>query len=278
MPLSVSEEAYINASLSLRPPCRPDGRDPQQFRPIDAAVGLLPQTNGSTRIRLSDGGECIVGVKAEVVKDGKKGMPFEETALVSVDCDIMGVQTNSSLNILLRTTIESAIKETLPPGRLQISKRYRYKLYIDGVILDHTSHPLTLFSMATYLALLDTRLPRLANDISITDLDENATGIPQFSSDWADSYSLCDDGWRPPLVQLAILAGKNVFIDPTAEETSVSDGGIISIWHEERTIGLQTINTRDTSRQVFRPSLIEHAVNVLSSASMQITSALDGVI
>ncbi|KAK9430957.1 ribosomal protein S5 domain 2-type protein [Lipomyces doorenjongii] len=269
MPLSLTEESYLSVSLSQRPPCRPDGRDQLQFRPIDAAAGILPTTNGSARIRLDDGGECIVGVKAEVIAVSRP-----DDVHVEVDCDIVGLLPSSPLQNLLCSTLETAIKNSLPSRLLRITTKYRYKIFVDGIILDHVSHPLTLFSMTTYLALLDTRLPRLAPDsIGGNDNDKDEIGIPQFSSDWADSDRLCMS-WSPPLVQLAIIVGKNVFVDATGEEAEVSDGGLLTVWHDGRVVGLRVVKTRDSSKQVFSINSISNAVEVLASASRDIEKAL----
>lgn len=64
--LSPSELSYLQTSLSLEPPIRPDGRSPTTFRPLVAETDLLPSTNGSARLCFADGTEAIVGVKAEV--------------------------------------------------------------------------------------------------------------------------------------------------------------------------------------------------------------------
>ncbi|KAJ8101769.1 ribosomal protein S5 domain 2-type protein [Lipomyces tetrasporus] len=274
MPLSLTEESYLNVSLSQRPPCRPDGRNHLQFRPIDAAAGILPTTNGSARIRLDDGGECIVGVKAEVIAVSRGS----EVISVEVDCDIVGLPANSPLQNLLCATLETAIKNSLPLRLLRITNKYRYKIFVDGIILDHVSHPLTLFSMTTYLALLDTRLPRLAPDSAGRDNDDkDDIGIPQFSSDWDDADRLCQN-WSPPLVQLGIIVGKNVFVDATGEEAEVSDGGLLTVWHDGRVVGLRVVKTRDSSKQVFSVSSISNAVEVLANASRDIEKALKGII
>ncbi|KAK9323961.1 ribosomal protein S5 domain 2-type protein [Lipomyces orientalis] len=274
MPLSLAEESFLNVSLSQRPPCRSDGRNQLQFRPIDAAAGILPTTNGSARIRLDDGGECIVGVKAEVMTVSRGS----DVVNVEVDCDIVGLPANSPLQNLLCATLEMAIKNALPSRLLRITNKYRYKIFVDGIILDHVSHPLTLFSMTTYLALLDTRLPRLAPDLVGNDNDDkDEIGIPQFSSDWADADRLCQN-WSPPLVQLGIVVGKNVFVDATGEEAEVSDGGLLTVWHDGRVVGVRVVKTRDSSKQVFSVSSISNAVEVLANASRDIEKALKGII
>lgn len=69
--LSPAELAYLHSSLSLQPPIRPDGRTPDQFRPLTAETGILPGTNGSARVCFADGTEAIVGVKAEVERTAR---------------------------------------------------------------------------------------------------------------------------------------------------------------------------------------------------------------
>ena len=66
--LSPAELSFLHSSLSLKPPIRPDGRTTTQFRPLTAETGILPGTNGSARVKFSDGTEAIVGVKAELEK------------------------------------------------------------------------------------------------------------------------------------------------------------------------------------------------------------------
>lgn len=186
-----------------------------------------------------------------------------------------GQLNNSPLQSFLCTTLESAVRNALPPSHLSISNKYTYKLYIDGIILDHVSHPLTLLSMTIFLALLNTRLPTLITEDNTDENDE--IGLPQFESDWQQSRLLCDD-WLPPLVQLAVVAGRNVFVDPTGEEAAVSDGGILAIWHQSKVVGLRTVNTRDSSRQVFNVKSVATAVDVLTQTSREVENALRKVV
>ncbi|KAK9447677.1 ribosomal protein S5 domain 2-type protein [Limtongia smithiae] len=269
MSLAITEESYLNSSLSLRPPIRPDGRSQITLRSLDAAVSILPGTNGSARIRLGDGGECIVGVKVEVELVPRDSL----NSAVEVDCDIVGVQSNSPLHSLLCSTLQTWIQRTLPPSIITISHNYRYKIFVDGVILDHVSHPLTLFSMTIYLALLDTRLPLLVSNTT----EVNEGGLPLFSNDWHQSWYLCRD-WTPPIVQLGVVVGKNIFVDATGEETEVSDGGVMVVWHSNRVKSFKVLNTRDVSKQVFNMSIIAEAVDVLSESAKDIETALKSVV
>ncbi|KAI9661455.1 MAG: hypothetical protein M1831_002977 [Alyxoria varia] len=80
--LSPAELAYLHSSLSAQPqPIRPDLRSPTQFRPLTAETDVLPGANGSARVCYADGGEAVVGVKAEVVKGdggGDYGTPVQQ--------------------------------------------------------------------------------------------------------------------------------------------------------------------------------------------------------
>lgn len=65
-PLSASETAFNLASLSLPSPVRADGRSLTQNRPVSISLGVIPQANGSARVRRERGEEVVVGVRLEV--------------------------------------------------------------------------------------------------------------------------------------------------------------------------------------------------------------------
>lgn len=78
------------------------------------------------------------------------------------------------------------------------------------------SHPATLLSLSTNLALRSTRIPRL-----ISESDED----PIFDDDWDASiplYSITSQ--LPPITLLVVsVEERNIFFDPTREELSVGD-------------------------------------------------------
>lgn len=63
---SPSQLAYLHTSLSLHPPIRPDARTPTAFRSLSAETDVLPAANGSARVCFAEGGEAVVGIRAEV--------------------------------------------------------------------------------------------------------------------------------------------------------------------------------------------------------------------
>lgn len=154
--LSPAELAYLHSSLSLRPPIRPDGRTPTQFRPLTAETGILPGTNGSARVCLSDGTEAIVGVKAEIEKtadplaaedeyrqyvkgtSGKGGGDGEEDRReargdwLEMTVEVPGQRDDDASTVFLAEMLREAL---LVDGefakKLWINRRFHWRLYLD---------------------------------------------------------------------------------------------------------------------------------------------------
>ncbi|KAK4228502.1 ribosomal protein S5 domain 2-type protein [Podospora fimiseda] len=240
--LSPAELAYLHASLSLTPPIRPDGRSPDQYRPLSAETGILPGTNGSARICFADGTEAIVGVKAEVEKTGRRwdddtiflegGGDDEEGGdkekgstqqggnkeWVELTVEIPGQRDDDSATVFLAQMLSEAL---LADGgfveRLKINRGWHWKLYLDILLISPPlSYPLPLLSLTTHLALLSTRLPRLKSEG-----DED----PFFDDDWAAAPYLYprDKKARPPVTLLVMAVGNNIIFDPAKEELAVAD-------------------------------------------------------
>ncbi|KAJ9132603.1 Exosome complex component RRP42 [Pleurostoma richardsiae] len=248
--LSPAELAYLHDSLSLTPPIRPDGRAPNQFRPLTAETGILPGTNGSARVCFADGTEAVVGVKAEVEKtrerygagnvlldvvtgkidddsdeeDGEGGAGSErkgESDWVELTVEIPGLRDDDANTVFLAAMLTEAL---LADGefvkRLWINRRFHWKLYLDILLISPPlSYPLPLLSLTTHLALLATRLPRLKSEV-----DED----PLFDDDWDVSpYLYPQEGGalaaRPPVTLLVMAVGSNIIFDPAKEELAVAD-------------------------------------------------------
>lgn len=130
--ISPAELSYLRSSLALVPPIRPDARTPTQFRPLLAEIDILPSTNGSARMVWGDGGECVVGIKAEVeptepTVDGKR------RGWVEVGVEVQGQRDDDPLGVFLGMTVgESLLTPTSTlTGRLVITPKFHWKLYID---------------------------------------------------------------------------------------------------------------------------------------------------
>ena len=126
--LSAAERSYLHTSLALTPPIRPDGRAPTQFRPLTAELDILPSTYGSSRVVWPDGGECIVGVKADVEKAGPELQQQQRRVEVSVE--VAGARDDDPLAVFLACSVGDALGRKLA-ARLDIGDRWHWKLYID---------------------------------------------------------------------------------------------------------------------------------------------------
>lgn len=148
--LSPAELSYLHTSLSLRPPIRPDGRSPTQFRPLTAETGILPGTNGSARICFADGTEAIVGIKAEVEKtpdvhgeaeDGEvEDEPRGRNEWVEVAVEIPGVRDDEAATVFLAEMLaEALLADAHFADKLVINRRFHWKTYLDVRISHQTS-------------------------------------------------------------------------------------------------------------------------------------------
>ncbi|KND94262.1 Exosome complex component RRP42 [Tolypocladium ophioglossoides CBS 100239] len=266
--LSPAELSYLHNSLSLRPPIRPDGRTPTQFRPLTAETGILPGTNGSARVCFSDGTEAIVGVKAEIEKTAEtpasedvqrgSGDADNEKAKARGDwlemtVEIPGQRDDEAATVFLAEMLREAL---LADGefakKLWINRRFHWRLYLDVsfteqqlirfmhvlrpvsqilLISPPLAYPLPLLSLTTHLALLATRLPRLKSEG-----DED----PMFDDDWEASTFLypqegVSTGSRPPITLLVVAVGDNIIFDPAKEELAVAESALAVSVSEVRT-------------------------------------------
>ncbi|KAI9848138.1 MAG: hypothetical protein M1838_000634 [Thelocarpon superellum] len=249
---SPAELSYLQTSLALDPPIRPDGRAPTQFRPLTAETDILPATNGSARICFADGTEAIVGVKAEVedssspavavdgeaaersgeraTPEGDHANPTGQSDWVDLSIEIPGLRDDDALPVFVAAMLnEALVASGSLPRRLYINRRFHWKLHIDILLLSPPlSYPLPLLSLTTHLALLSTRLPRLKSE---------GEEDPMFDDDWEASVALYprdgsrnDDSKqpnvtdRPPVTLLVMTVASNIIFDPSKEELAVADG------------------------------------------------------
>ncbi|CAM1509205.1 Fc.00g029440.m01.CDS01 [Cosmosporella sp. VM-42] len=300
--LSPAELAYLHSSLSLRPPIRPDGRTPTQFRPLTAETGVLPGTNGSARVHLADGTEAIVGVKAELEKTvdplspeehdrPRRGDDAERTRgeWLEMAVEIPGQRDDEASTVFLAEMLREALLADKEFARkLWINRRFHWRLYLDILLISPPlSYPLPLLSLTTHLALLATRLPKLKSEG-----DED----PMFDDDWEASTYLypregATAGSRPPITLLVVAIGDNVIFDPAKEELAVAESALavsVSEVRKERAKGgmevdsgrdlrLLSVRTIDPPSRLTPPG-VANAVNVVTSGKQisQQQTKMDG--
>lgn len=269
LPFSPAELSYLHTSLSSVPPLRPDARAPTDFRPLNAETGILPATNGSAHLSFSDGSEAIVGIKLEVEKTRTKeesredqdAMDVEtqsetnsnegESDWVSLTLTVPGVRDDDSelvfLEEMLREPFITATSITGSTQSLQqkliINKRWHWNIYIDVLLISShglASYPLPLLSMATHLALRDTKIPKLKSE---------GEEDPIADDDWMASKSLyTDEGQdKPPITLLVAVVGDGTLFDPSREELKVADAIVaVSIGMMNGTMKMLAMRMVDT--------------------------------
>lgn len=305
MSFSVSERDYLYKSLSSKTPIRPDGRKPHQFRGLEASINFLPNSNGSSRIRLSDGSEVIISIKTKVVK-------VKEVAdLIEIDLNIDNLRddltfvvnwTNVLKNLLLRnfTKFEA----------LRLTSKYYFKLYIDVMYLSGNSstarskgdslflqNPLTLISFGLYTALKSTRLPLLISSTNDKEIEE----LPTFNDDWSSTILLYPEEEQekegdakkpsnngtvkeqPPLLFVISVINGNLFIDPTVEEQEVSENGLLLGWSSGKVVSpMELINLNqsgnpDYIKGVNQSSLIT-GISLVNKVAGVVAKNLDEIV
>ena len=148
------------------------------------------------------------------------------------------------LEEMLREPLTVSSTATSLQDTLVINSRWHWHIYIDVLLISPhglASYPLPLLSMATHLALRDTRVPRLKSE---------GEEDPVADDDWmASGYLYSRDGGvrervRPPVTLLVVVVGENVVFDPTREELAVADGVVAVSVGEEGGGGFQILATR----------------------------------
>jgi exosome complex component RRP42 len=235
LPFSPAELSYLHTSLSSIPPIRSDSRASTDFRPLSAETSVLPLTNGSAHVSFSNGNEAIVGVKLEVEKTAtvSNAQPSQDGTAdaesspmngslkwISLSLTMPSMRDDDASLIYLEEMLREPLLHTLLPAKLVINSRYHWHIYIDVLLISPhglSAYPLPLLSMATHLALRDTRVPRLKSE---------GEEDPLADDDWmASSFLYARSGSleRPPVTLLVTIINENVLFDPSHEELKVAD-------------------------------------------------------
>lgn len=262
MTLSVAEKSYLYDSLASTPSIRPDGRYPHQFMPIEIYTDFLPSSNGSSRIIASDGSECIVSVKAKVVDH------TSDDDLLQIEIDIAG-ERDDALITESCTSLFNKLLKNIDMKRLQLTKKYSFKLFIDVLVISSNSNPVSLISFGIYSSLNSTSLPKLVSNFDDLEVEE----LPMFHD-----YDLVKLEVEPPLVFVLGIVKNNIFIDPAASECEVANNGLIISWVGGKIIApIRTLALNETNTKGFNPNLIQEGIKLVEKYASDIASALQNI-
>lgn len=270
MILSPAERSYLYESLTQQPPIRPDSRTEFQFRPLEAKASFLPGSNGSGRIRLMDGSECIVSVKAKVVPHA------QHTQLIECDIDVSGHRDDLNFLSNLKFNLTSLLEKNFPTESLRLTTKFSFKLYIDCIVIVHSSYPLTLLSLTSYLALKTTKLPLLISDSNDAEIAE----MPTFSDDWNNAKLINSS---PPIFITLGAIGKNLIFDPSIEEEQVLENALIISFQDGKVItpisnmNLAT-NSNNSNFKGLNSELVIKSIQLGNKYGAAVIEALDNLL
>lgn len=260
MILSVAERSYLYDSLKETPPIRPDGRSNKQFRPIEAQIGFLQNSNGSAKVSLSDGSECIVSVKAKVVEK------TTVDSLVEVDVEIAGERDDTTFISNLSSALQSLYSEHISPDALSLTSKFAFQLSVDALVTANFSHPLTLISFASYLALSTTYLPKLISSVNDAEIEEQ----PTFHE--LDFTKLDVD---IPVIFTVAIVGNNTILDPNIQEMEVSDNGLVIGWLKDKPISpIENIKLNENNTTSIKPQLIIKSLELVKQIAPDVIKSL----
>jgi exosome complex component RRP42 len=178
-----------------------------------------------------DGGECVVGVKAEVERNSATSVGPRDW--IEINVEVSGQRDDDAF---LGMTVAESL---LVPGsgvleRLVLGERFHWKVFVDILLLaPPLSHPATLLTLTTYLALRNTFLPKLISEV-VED--------PVFDDDWDNALPLYPVGKIPPPITLLVVnVGENIFFDPTREELSAGDVVLAVSICGKKVVGVRTL-------------------------------------
>ncbi|KAH8915817.1 hypothetical protein BT69DRAFT_1324933 [Atractiella rhizophila] len=231
---SLSERSYHLSSLAL---LRSDGRTSNEFRKRFISHDVSPLANGSARVEI--GGTVVVaGAKVEIEPGS--------TARVGIDVEVAAAAAVSSTLSDPSFAIQSFLLSIYTPQSLSLptlTRTRRLALSVHVIILSTDGGSvLDACALACWEALGKTRIPRFnvgvykghdstsaAATVETGDMEGRGGGggedvwkteaegeIELLSQSVEDGTLLSPEQW--PTVVTLHLAGKNLFVDATAEE------------------------------------------------------------
>ena len=198
------------------------------------------------------------------IDSGKREMKHGSPDWVTLTLTLPGLRDEDASLVFLEQMLReplispsSSTSQSLQDA-LIINKRWHWHIYIDVVLISPfglSSYPLPLLSLNVYLALCDTRIPRLKSQ---------GEEDPVADDDWeASGYLYGTRGRlaRPAFTLLVLVVGRNMIFDPSREELAVADAilaisaGLSMVGSEKegfRILAMRMIETpaRDTMKGV----------------------------
>ncbi len=208
--LSTGEKTFI--VHSVQDGLRTDGRCNESFRPMELECGIVSNTSGSSRLRLSNT-EILVGVKAEMGKprptrpdEGFLEFFIDLSANASPEFEGRG---GEELATEIAYTLSTAydLKNVMDYRTLCVLPgQCCWVLYVDVVVLECGGDLFDAIGMAVKAALYNTRIPKVR-------VEDDGEGQEEIEvSDDPHDVVLLDTSYMPLLVTVSKVSVFDVFL------------------------------------------------------------------
>ncbi|XP_068645890.1 uncharacterized protein [Aristolochia californica] len=274
--LSVGEKHFIKGGIAQDLRC--DGRKRLHYRPISVETGVIPQANGSARIRLG-ATDVIASVKAELGRPSPL-QPGKGKVAIFVECSPTaapmfegrgGEELSSELSEALQRCLlggKSGTGAGIDLSSLMIVEgKICWDLYIDCLVISSDGNILDALAAAIKAALTNTAIPKVIASNANADDQQVDVDISD------EEFSQFDTSGIPVIVTLTKV-GKHYIVDATPEEESQMSSAVsVSVNRDGQICGL--IKRGATGLD---PSVILDMISVAKHVSQQLITVLDSEI
>ncbi|KAK9096219.1 hypothetical protein Sjap_021716 [Stephania japonica] len=215
--LSTGEKHFIKGGIDQD--LRSDGRRRLTYRPISVETGVIPQANGSARLRMGET-DVIATVKAEIGKPSHLH-PNRGKVSISVDCSAIaspvfegrgGEELSTELSVALQRCLlggKSGAGAGIDLLSLNVMEgKICWDLYIEGLVINADGNLLDALG-----ALSNTGIPKV-------NVAAEFSAEEQPEVDISDEDFLRFDTSSVPVVITLTKVGKHYIVDATLEEES----------------------------------------------------------
>ncbi|CAN4075966.1 unnamed protein product [Withania somnifera] len=274
--LSVGEKNFIKGGTAQD--LRNDGRKRLTYRPIYVETGVIPQANGSARIKLG-ATDVIASVKAEL---GRPSVSYPDQGKVHiyVECSPTaepsfegrgGEELSAELSTALERSLlggKSGAGAGINPESLLIKEgKVCWDLYVDCLVISSDGNLLDALGAAIKAALSNTGIPRVL-------VREAASSNEQADVDISDEEFLQFDTSGVPVIVTLTKVGRHYIVDATSEEESLMSSAVsISVNRQGQICGLTKRGGAGLD-----PSVILDMISVAKHVSEQLINKLDSEI
>lgn len=274
--LSLGEKLFVQGGIAQD--LRSDGRKRLTYRPIYVETGVIPQANGSARVRMG-GTDVIASVKAEIGRPSPL-QPNKGKVSIYVDCSPTAAPVFEGRGAEeLSTELSVALQRCLLGGKsgagagidlsslIVVEGKVCWDLYIDGLVVSSDGNLLDALGAAIKAALSNTGIPRVH-------VAAEASGEDQPELDISDEEFLQFDTSGVPVIVTLTKVGRHYIVDATLdEESEMSSALSVSINRKGLICGLTKRGGAGLD-----PSVILDMISVAKHVSEQLTDRLDSEI